>query len=202
MQQQDHRAFAECMALLQETFTPEKPISKKKMEIYFQIFEDMTIEEFQKACMRVCRSKSISTFPLPAEIREASEGDMVSKAQLALAKLEKAVDTLGANYSVEFNDPVIHAVVVRLGGWEWITTQQRDEWKWIRKDFERLYGIYSKLNPKQIDAPERLVGRFEANCNIRGEDFGVLGAKYNMLQRIGEQPEVPQIEYTERTVLQ
>lgn len=180
----DRKLFTEAMATLCEVF--QRQPTDLLLEAYYLILKEMTSEDFRQAIVKVLQNKTFSKLPLPAEILNCFQDDMQTKAQLALAKLEKMVDTYGTNYSIEFGDPVIHAVVVRLGGWEWITTQQRDEWKWIRKDFEKLYGIYSKLNPAQIDAPERLVGRFEANCSITGEDFEEINRRHGMLVKIDD----------------
>lgn len=185
MNHNDRIGFAECMALLQETFTPDKPVSKTKMDLYFELFKDMSLEDFKSACVYVMRNKSYPTFPLPNDIREAANGGDTFRAEIALQMVERAVDIYGANYSVKFPDPVIHAVIVRLGGWEWLTTQKLEEWKWIRKDFVKYYALYTKMDSRHVEIPDYLVGTCEYRCGLAGIDFQEINKKCPMFVEIG-----------------
>ena len=60
MNPQDKRKFGECMACLQEVFTPGKPVSEERAKIYFEAFKDWSIEQFQQACTNVLQTKKIS----------------------------------------------------------------------------------------------------------------------------------------------
>ncbi len=163
MEKKDYKEFASCMAGLQDIFTPEKPVSKNKIEVYFEIFcnWNWSIAQFKEACLKITQEKKIACFPLPAELKETLYGNSEVRAIQAIKKLEDAVDHYGYYYSMVFDDPIIHAVVDRMGGWEWMTTQTYEEWKWIRKDFTKLYTQLSSLNINMIDAPQRLIGYCE-----------------------------------------
>ncbi len=169
MQESDRGKFAAELAALAEIFGGKQyEVSTEKANIYFRVLSRFTIEQIQSACMKLLNTRSkTETFPSPAEIIEAIEGGSELKAIQALKKLEDAIDTYGYYYSMIFDDPVIMACVQRMGGWQWITTQQKDDWKWIRKDFCRLYSQLSQLHPAQVDAPQRLIG----NCEQITEEF-------------------------------
>jgi len=154
METEDRKAFAECMMGLQEVFTPEKPISKQKIEIYFRSFADMSIEDFQRACSGVLATKTISTFPLPGELRAVLGSNKGLEAWLFA---RKAVRRYGAGMTVIFPDKVIHSVIEAMGGWQvfsWITTQ---DMPWKQKEFERLYQLLQGRD----NHPERLCGYLE-----------------------------------------
>ena len=164
--------FAKAMAGLQEVFTPEKPLSKEKVEIYYQIFKKWTIEEFNNACFSLLKTKKISTFPLPAEIEEAKQGvlDDNTKAVLAYDKFTRGKARTGIYESVVFDDKNIHAVVQSMGGWHDVCLITEDEWRFKRKEFLDLYKALSK-NPR-TDIPERLVGIRESEKAQFGEKIG------------------------------
>jgi hypothetical protein len=156
------------MALLCEIF--QREITDLLLDAYYMVLKNMTDEQFKQSVKMVMENKTFHKLPLPAEILNCGNPDSIAKAEIALAKVEKAVDIYGHNYSIDFKDQVIHKVIERLGGWEWLTTQNRDDWKWIRKDFIRLFDIYAKMNPSQIDAPERLIGYAERMNEGNGID--------------------------------
>lgn len=162
------KVFAENMAILCELY--ERELTDMLLKAYYSILSGLTDEQFNAAVQNILRTRKYTKLPMPAEFLELINQGAEIKAQIALDELERVIDTTGPNYSVSFGDRIIHAVVMRLGGWEWINTQKLDEWKWIRKDFIRLYCIYAS-KPKDLDIPERLEGRCEHNCQINGFDF-------------------------------
>jgi len=139
--------FAKAMAGLQEVFTPEKPLSKEKVEIYYQIFKKWTIEEFNNACFSLLKTKKISTFPLPAEIEEAKQGvlDDNTKAVLAYDKFTRGKARTGIYESVVFDDKNIHAVVQSMGGWHDVCLITEDEWR-----FYRPLGVGKRFYSSQV----------------------------------------------------
>lgn len=160
MTNQDKGKFAECMAGLQEVFI-SKPISEEKIEIYYRIFQDWSIDKFQKACENVIKLKKISTFPLPAEIMQVADGD---KALMAWLDSQQAVGEAGSWQSVVFGDKTIHSIIEALGGWVKFCLTKTDELKWIQKDFERLYPLMSK---KQAH-PLKCIGQHDINNQSKG----------------------------------
>jgi len=151
-----HEAFAKVMVLLGEVYGKE--VSELKMEAYYDALSDLTDEELVRAVRMLMRTKKISVFPLPAEIREAVEG--TGREIIASLKVEEAMFKVGGYKSVVFDDPVIHVVIERTGGWPFYCAMEIDEWKFRRKDFERAYLAFA-ARPLPEKVPERLPGRYE-----------------------------------------
>jgi len=144
MTKKDIRAFAEIMTALNEIYgDPGKQISNLKSDLYFSSLQDLTIDELNRAVNFLCNTKTIKTFPLPAEIREAATGNSDDKAEAAFEIFWETVQRIGAYQSVEFQDGIIGRVVNELGGWEKACHPQEDL-KWYRKTFCDLYKSFER----------------------------------------------------------
>ena len=138
--------FARAMAALGEAFSQEA--SPAKVELFYKALGDLTIDQFEQAVWTVINTRVTATFPKVAEIRAALTGDSETVAQIALDKAEDAVGTYGAYRCIAFDDPIIHSVLERFGGWvKWCETPV-DEMKWIRRDFLRYYQHYMSQPPE------------------------------------------------------
>lgn len=163
MTSHDIEAFAEIMTIINETFgDSNKPVSDIKMKFYFKALADLDISELNTAAIVLANTKTIKTFPTPAEIRNAVHGKPEDQAQIAWAKFLWAVRTHGGHATVVFDDPVIHAIVEREGGWIKVTEKTTDEMKWFGKDFLKIYAAYVP-EMKRMSVPEKLVGIYEAD---------------------------------------
>lgn len=164
--------FFKRMTVLGELYGKE--ISKGLMDLYWESLQDLTDEQFEKACQIISRSNKYNSLPKPAEFLEAINGtssDQKSKDEIlatqALLKLEEAIQKHGYYDSVQFDDPRIHKAIEHLGGWMKISTITMDEWTWIKKDFEKIYK--SLLNrPYDESYPNRVVGFLEQDNLNRG----------------------------------
>jgi hypothetical protein len=101
----------------------------------------LTAEQIEQATAMALRTKKF--MPVPAELRElaASSGACYENmAERAFLALQRAVQRLGPDYSVNFHDGAINVVVRLLGGWIHICEQPREEFqKWFRRDFVATY---------------------------------------------------------------
>lgn len=165
MDKTDLKAFEKIMTSLNELYgDPAKQISDLKMELYYTALKDLTIEQLNDAVNVLFQTKTIKTWPLPAEIRQAVEGNPTDKAHVALDKLIGAVRSIGPYQSVIFDDPAIHAFVQSYGGWEEMCDKTVEEWKYIRNEFMKAYP---GLSGRQ-DVPLKLTGIHESNNNRGG----------------------------------
>lgn len=171
MQKCDFSRFATLMKAMNETYGNNlNPVSKEKAEVYFRVMEDMTIDQVEQAVYRLLRERKItSTFPVPGEIREySSNGE--SAAIVALDKAEKAIERHGSYSSVTFDDPVIHMVIVSMGGWPRFCCPSvygdDQEWHWKQKEFVKLYEAFSK-NPR-AECPIVLFGILDTENSAAG----------------------------------
>lgn len=173
MEQRDKVRFVKCMAALAESFSQD--YSTKKIDIYYQALEDLTIEDIERGTWNVIRTRGTSTFPKVAEIREAINGKREDRSMLALAKVERALREVAAYSSIVFDDPVIHKVIESFNNsWIGIADMTIQEWTWARKDFLRLYEALSTSGVDTV--PHKLRGRIE----IENENNGY-AAKYPLV---------------------
>lgn len=150
MEPKDYRAFGTFMSILQETFSPDKPISKERTKIYFDILSDIPIENIELATKELMKKKRYPIFPLPKEIREAAgfveEDDLELKALRAFRETCDLVMTYSEpGAKPEPDDPLIEeAVRLCFGGWEnFAETDPKNE-NWDRKNFVEIYKKLSQ----------------------------------------------------------
>lgn len=146
MQQNDRPQFASLMKAVGETYGGSAP-SKEKMELYFRVLSDLTIEQLTDAITALLNTRTTTTtFPVPGEIRNALSGGSTA-ALSALDKAETAAERFGAYRSVQFDDPIIHMVIESMGGWPKFCRPDDDQdWHWHQKEFTKLYETFSRMN--------------------------------------------------------
>ena len=157
MDKNDREAFAEILAGLAEIYTKESRVTKEKAKLYFNVFTawGWTLAQFRDACTELMSTKSISTFPLPAEIKNALQGDRSLNAWL---KAQDAAAIQGMQKSVKFDDPTIHSVINAMGGWPafCMIPMTDDKASFKRMEFERLYNTMMSKD----DHPEICIGMY------------------------------------------
>ena len=183
MNSADKKDFANYMARMQEVFTPNHPISKIKMDTYFNLFQDVSIADFQRACYNVMQTKTISTFPLPGELRDAlGRKDRPLEAWL---EARVAVTIYGHNYSIRFQDPIIHSVIEALGGWVEFCSFPKSENTWREKDFKERY----KVMIDRKHHPEYLPGAHEIQNTGLGfkDNIQLIALRENSIEKLNNQ---------------
>jgi len=178
VEQKDRKEFAKIMTLLNELFgDSEKPVNDIKLDFYFKAFSDVTLKQFNDMALALANTKKFKSFPTPAEIREASEGDAEFNAITAINKLEDAIDRIGGYTSVQFDDPVLHAVIEEYGGWPLVSDSREfpiDEWK--RKELIKVYQGFARRGTQNV--PDRLLGLKELSYKAREEEYVQKGLVY------------------------
>lgn len=166
----DMERFEEIMGMMNETFgDPGKPVSDIKMRFYFKALSDFTIDQLNDAAIILARTKVIHTFPTPAEIIQAVEGNPQEKAAVAFDKLIGAVRSIGPYQTVVFDDSAIHAFVQSYGGWEEICDKTVEEWKYMRNEFLKGYHGFTG----RTDVPLQLTGIHDAVNRAKGYDHQI-----------------------------
>ena len=199
MTKRDFSEFGQLMSLLNETYgDANKPISNLKLDVYFQALEDLNIEQIKQAIKILFQTKTMHIFPVPPEIREAVSGNPDAVAQQALDKLLGAVRYVGGYRDVIFDDPIIHAIIVREGGWIAVCDKTLDEWIWFKKDFMKIYRGYMGKN--MADIPKKLTGIHKDLNDSRGEKYDlnpfIIGNKQGALKWAGLDTKQIQAETT------
>jgi Domain of unknown function (DUF6475) len=159
--------FRNGMATLCEIY--EREPTDLLLKAYYATLKILSDEEFTKAVGAVMSNNVFNKLPRPAEIMEMVNGKPEDAAQIALRKLEEGLQKYGCYDSVAFDDPLIHAVVQGMGGWIAVSeASATEEWKWLRKDFEKLYLALVRNRPAALRTPPTLAGFHEIGNNARG----------------------------------
>lgn len=176
------QAVVTAVTMLSESF--RQPLTEAAIEGYAIGLEDLTHEQLAVATKRAIRESKF--MPTPAELRAfAGMGGpraLEAAAIEAWEAVRRAMDEHDYTDSVDFG-PLVNAVVRNLGGWQWLCDQKVTGLPFVRKDFERVYGLLVTAH----------VG------SLRGEALrGSLGAPAVRI-RIGAGPApLRQIESSER----
>ena len=159
----DRGRFAVALATLAEVFG--EALSSARLESYFQALADLDIDAVEAAAQICMRTRKF--FPKPAELREALDGSPEDQAEVAWMRFLGAVREIGGYESVNFGDPVTHAVVMDLWG-DWPTACLLDEKEtpFRHQDFVKLYRIRAKQGADQ--RVEHLPGFTEVDNRRRG----------------------------------
>jgi hypothetical protein len=163
----DYRKFAEVMAVLTEVFGDGKPPSKLKIDIYFNALKAHSICAVFAAVNQLVKERVFSTFPKPAEIIKLITGDDQDMALLSWTKIITAIARTGPYASVKFSDPVIHSVILAMGGWAHFGTFKESELVWKQKEFERYYLVLKSTKKH----PAYLPGIHETHNSAMGIDL-------------------------------
>lgn len=142
--------------------------SNEVIDIYYRALEKYSIEELHTAFSEHVRNPDSGTFiPKPADIIRILEGDSNKKSLEAWVKAYKAISHAGSGATVIFDDPIIHAVIYVLGGWERFCFEVTIKTeKFIKKDFLEFYKMY--LGKDNFEYPRKLIGRTERINNEKG----------------------------------
>ena len=106
--------------------------------------------------------------PFPADIVKMLQGSTQDAALVAWAKVDRAVRSCGTYNSVVFDDPLIHRVIVDMGGWVLVGGKDEKEWPFVGKEFENRYRGY-RMRSETPDYLPVLIGIAEAQNNRMGQ---------------------------------
>ena len=169
------KVFIKIILGLSEVFTPDKEFSGSRMDIYWNVFKNWEDEKFIRACELVLSSKTISTFPLPAEIVE-QDGSIADESLANWLISREVAENVGRNKTVVFDNPVIHSVINAMGGWATFCTCPERERPFKQREFERLYKLFKDRG----DHPDRVSGIYESSQITWGETPQVVDFRKGM----------------------
>ncbi len=125
------------------------------MEIYYKIFQDYDISQFNGAVTDCIKSNKYNVLPKPAEILEFLEGTKNDKALFAWLQAKGGVQRCGYYGSPDFRDPIISHCIDELGGWMKFCSWEIEELPFLEKRFMDLYRLFLKRGTTE---PKNLVG--------------------------------------------
>lgn len=155
----DMVGFVKKITGLAETLGSE--MSEGKLWAY-----EMALSEFSDSQVSAAIAMALKTckfFPKPFELIELIEGKKEDQAALAWETLLDTMQHIGAYQSVFFEDGRIARAVKLLGGWQTVCSWKREELKFLRLDFAKIY-----CSLPADTAPESLDGISAINANASG----------------------------------
>jgi hypothetical protein len=151
----DKTRFAKLITGLAQTF--HTAVSAVDLETYWRLLSRFSLEEIERAIAGYCRSpQGHRFFPKPSELMALIVGSDADQALRAWSTVLRAIRGIGAYRTVVFDDPLIHAVIWDMGGWQALCAMRVEEEPFRAKEFERRYVGYVARPPTRY--PKQLAG--------------------------------------------
>jgi hypothetical protein len=156
MQSTDKKRFATLLTGIADYYGKE--LSNSIIGLYWQGMLAYDIEAVEKALWEHTQNPDAGQFmPKIADITRTMQGRTQDQAAIAWGKVDAAVRRIGSYADVVFDDPLIHRVIVEMGGWIWLGQQVEHEWPFIAKRFEAMYRGY-RMRGELPEYPPALIG--------------------------------------------
>lgn len=166
MQPEDRQPFADLLGQVMAYYG--RDASEFLLDVFWTGLKMHEFEDVSRALSLHARDPDHGQFaPKVADITRLLEGSTASQGMQAWSKVEAAVKSVGAYKTVVFDDPLIHVVLVEMGGWTELCRSRVDELPFKARDFERRYSAYRLRREMPAFLP-RLAGEHEANNRLNG----------------------------------
>lgn len=143
-----------------------KELSEMAIEVYWQGLEQYDLAAVEKALWAHTQNPDSGQFmPKIADVTKMLQGSTQDSALQAWSKVDRTVRTVGTHRSVVFEDPLIHRVIVEMGGWIQLGTKDDEEWPFVRNEFVNRYRGY-KTRGDVPEYPPVLIGIAEASNSM------------------------------------
>lgn len=120
-----------------------KPVSAAVIGLYWKGLERFDFDAVQSAIWAHMASPENGQYmPKIADVVRLTEGSSEDAAMLAWTKVDKAVRSIGPYQDVVFDDPIIHRVLVEMGGWISLGEKNEKDWPFFAKEFQTRYRAY------------------------------------------------------------
>lgn len=144
-----------------------KDVSQFALDVWWQALKNFDLAAITDAFNRHLVNPDNGQFaPKPADIVRLLQGSTQDVAMKAWSKVDKTVRLVGPYQSVVFDDPIIHAVIVAMGGWIALGAKTEDEWPFVQREFEARYRGYCVRGRDQMQYPRLLTGIAEAQNSL------------------------------------
>lgn len=136
-------------------------VSAFALSVWWQACAPFDLEQVRKALTAHAMDPERGRFaPMPSDIIRVLQGTQTDRALVAWGKVHEGIKSAGAYASVVFDDPIIHAVVVDLGGWVAVCRSTVDELSHLQRRFCDSYRAYARR--PDVAYPPKLIGESEA----------------------------------------
>lgn len=145
-----------------------KELSENVVDLYWNGLREYDLESVKKALWAHARNPDTGQFmPKIADIARVTQGRTDDQAAIAWSKVDQAVRRVGTYQCVVFDDPVIHRVIVDMGGWVLIGGKDNKEWPFVAREFENRYRGY-RMRDDTPEYPPVLIGMANAHNSQQG----------------------------------
>lgn len=166
MNTNEHSAFIALVADVQAFYG--KDLSEFAGSVWWEAMKPYDYRAVADALNRHCVNPDSGQFaPKPADVVKMLQGSTQDSALVAWTKVDRAVRSCGTYNSVVFDDPIIHRVIMDMGGWVQIGSREEKEWPFVAKEFENRYRGY-KMRSETPDYLPVLIGICEAQNSRAG----------------------------------
>lgn len=160
-------------------------VSEFTLSVWWEAMLPYDLPAVRKAMSRHAMNPDSGQFaPKPADVVKMLGGTTQDAALVAWAKVDRAVRRVGTYASVCFDDPIINAVLMDMGGWEPLGNKSEDEWPFIAKEFQTRYRGARMVGIQSY--PSHLAG-------ISERQNGALGFKSDEVRLIGNQEQAGKV---------
>jgi hypothetical protein len=167
MEQIDELKFVTILTGLADYYGKE--LSEGTIALYWQGLQQYDLKAVERAMWEHTQNPDNGQFmPKIADITRCLQGRTQDQAFMAWTKVDSAIKRVGTYQDVAFDDPIIHRVIMDMGGWIWLGHQTEEEWPFIAKRFESAYRGY-RMRGETPDYPPVLTGI--ANAHNQQEGF-------------------------------
>lgn len=162
----DRKRFSTCLLAASEIHG--KAVSDAVVKLWWEALKRFDIEAVEAAFQRHITSPDNGQFmPKPADMIRILEGTSEDGAQIAWAKVDKAVRQVGPYPSVTFDDPLIQRVLQDMGGWVELCRKDNEAWPFVANEFRTRYHAY-RQGSAPSDYPPLLAGIAQTENASRG----------------------------------
>lgn len=149
------KTFLENFALLEMLYG--KKMQDEVTALYWNILKAISDEDFKQIVNHVVthfKPSSQCPFPSPAHFADLILENDISALSSAITEVRKAISKHGPYQSVSFNDPALHDVILRYGGWIELCNWTNEDWRIKERAFLDAYKAAKTCN----NGPEYLPG--------------------------------------------
>ncbi len=143
------------------------PVSERLIDLYWEVLACFPFAEVKAAFKAHLSNPDTGQFmPKPADVIRYLQGGSQTQALQAWSKVATTIRSVGGYTSVVFDDPIIHVVMVEMGGWIYLCQTLLKDLPFRAHEFKQRYAAYV-LHPP-LHYPKHLIGSIEGQNRMNG----------------------------------
>lgn len=145
-----------------------RELSENVIDLYWNGLREYDLASVKRALWAHVRNPDTGQFmPKIADVARMTQGRTDDQAAVAWSKVDQAVRRVGTYQCIVFDDPVIHRVLLDMGGWVYIGSKDENDWPFVAKEFQNRYRGY-RMRDETPEYPPVLIGLANAQNGKAG----------------------------------